>query len=456
MTEYCSADTIETVSTLLAGPQWPEKEFVHSGATFAKVYAMASWLRTTLDAPQYRGKPVCLAAENKALIAAALLASLAGGPSLLLPYAFSRASLVRMQETIAYTVAITDAARAFPSGVNCLCPPETLAGGQLEATQPDLDSELLHLFTGGSTGTPQLWTKTGMNILAETISLARHFKVNSSDCIVATISPYHIYGLLFSIALPLVSGASVLATTPSFPDEIATAVRDSKATILTAAPPHYRALREKELKATDLRWAFSSAGILELEDNVAFQQHNALGIVEIYGSTETGGIAFRNRSIGEESFTAFPPIDWKIQEELLAVRSTYISPEVSLDNDGFFLTADRVEKNGENRFEFLGRADSITKVGGKRVDLREITVCIKSVPEVKDCVVLSLPDNGGRENRVVALVQGDGVDVDAIRKRIANTLEPYARPRLIKVIDEIPMTGNSKYDHQAIVRLLTT
>lgn len=444
------------IKDILARPAFPDKEFVRSGATFAEVYAMAARLRAALADPKYQGAGVCLAAENRALLAAALLASLAGGPTLLLPYAFSPQALARLRQITGYTCAISDGGLEFPEGIEILGPPS----GAPAASHPDIhgtpESELLKIFTGGSTGTPLVWSKTGMNLFAEGFFLADQFAVAENDCIVATISPYHIYGLLFSVILPLVSSATVLAESPSFPGEIIDAVQGNKATILTAVPAHYRALRGRKLQTASLRLAFSSAGMLDAADNDDFQRQNNIGIVEVYGSTETGGIATRNRSLGEEHFTAFPTVDWRIKEQLLTVRSPYISPDVPLEKDGFVITADRVEDFGNNSFALKGRADAVTKVGGKRVDLEEVSSLIKQQAGVTDCVVMALPESGGREHRIAALIQGREFDLDTIRQKLAASLEPYALPRLIKTVDRIPLNKNGKYDRTSIVRLFAS
>ncbi len=439
------------LEALVRGPKFPEREFVRSGRSFAEVYAMAARFRAMLDSGE-RATPVCLGGEDKAVMAAALLASLGGGPELLLPYGFSARALARMQQVTGFTTAIADVDRDFPGDVQVLGPdPEHSADSSILST-PNVQAGLLRIFTGGSTGSPQIWAKTVENIFFEALFLARHFSITGQDCILATISPYHIYGLLFSVVLPLVSGATVIADTPFFPGEIAGAVREQGATILAAVPAHYRALREKKIEGSRLRLAVSSAGMLAETDNQAFFNRNGVGVVEVYGSTETGGIATRNRSLGENYFTAFPTVDWKIIKSCLGVRSPYISPDLALNGDGFFITADRVEACSSG-FLLKGRADSVTKVGGKRVDLEEIRMLIREQEDVVDCVVLSLPEPGGREHLIAALIQGQAVDTDLIKKILADRLEPYALPRVIKTIDRIPLKENGKYDRQAIERL---
>ncbi len=447
----------KAMNELLQGPKFPNREFVQ-GITFGEVYAMAAQLRAVMG--ERRPKQyVCLAAESKAVMAAALLASLSGGPPLLLPYSFSAAALDQLHEATDFSMVISYSSREFPGNVRVIRiePPEEMEPEMMKipvGPEASLRAELLKIFTGGTTGSPQLWSKTAENLFGEAFFLAQHFKVTNKDCILATVPPYHIYGLLFSVVLPLVSSATVVAATPSFPAEIMEAAEEHEVTILASVPVHYRVLRDKKLSEEDtLRLAFSSAGMLDADDNLAFCKANGVGVVEVYGSTETGGIATRNRSRKEEFFTAFPTISWKIVEDRLAVRSPYVSPDLPVDKEGFFLAGDRVEAHGK-QFSLLGRADSVTKVGGKRVDLEEITRLIKAEAGVTDCVVMALPETGGREHRIGALIQGENADTEAIRKKLAETLEPYALPRKLKKVEQLPMTQNGKYDLPAIMQLL--
>ena len=105
------------IRRLLKGPADPEKEFVSGGATFAEVYGMAADLRSAFAGPENQKTPVCLAADNRAIIAAALLASLAGGPPLLLPYSFSGKTLEDARRASGFTTAIADIRRDFPEDV---------------------------------------------------------------------------------------------------------------------------------------------------------------------------------------------------------------------------------------------------------------------------------------------------------------------------------------------------
>ncbi len=90
------------------------------------------------------------------------------------------------------------------------------------------------------------------------------------------------------------------------------------------------------------------------------------------------------------------------------------------------------------------------------MDLEEVRAIIKKVPGVSDSVVLALPDPGGREHRIAALVQGAGVDMALLRQTLADSLEFYALPRVLKTVGQIPLQDNGKYDRNAIIGLLET
>ncbi len=445
------------LSRLLQGPKNPAREFMSGGARFGDVYAMASSFCAQFAEVENRDVPICLAAESRGVIAAALLAALASGRVLVLPHSFSARALRQMQDLTGFTAAIVDVERQLSYGTQMLTAESGGAAQPLPHTDCSVDAELLQLFTGGSTGAPKIWSKTAANIFGEALFMASRYGICDGDRIAASITPYHIYGLLFSVVIPLVASATVLAETPSFPAEIADCVQKESATVLASVPAHYRALRGRETGAS-LRLAFSSAGMLAEEDNESFCANSGVGIVEVYGSTETGGLATRNRSRGEHYFSPLDAVQWQIREERLHVRSPFVSPDVPVNKDGWFLSGDKVRLQGKENsmFSLHGRADAITKVGGERVDLDEIRDLLQKMEEIDECVVVPLAEKTGRGIRIAALVRGDTVDLEQIKHILSVSLEPAALPKIIKSVPQIPVSPNGKYDRDAIVQLLTS
>jgi acyl-coenzyme A synthetase/AMP-(fatty) acid ligase len=282
--------------------------------------------------------------------------------------------------------------------------------------------------------------------------MAERFAVSMEDRILATTVPYHIYGLLFAVLVPLVADAGLVPEVAPFPHDMAAALARHKTTIFAGVPMHYRVLRGVTPACPSLRLAISSAGRLDPDDGADFFRRSGVGVTEIYGATETGGVATRNRALGETALTPLSSVTSRIAGERLLVRSPYLSPNLETDAAGFYQTGDRVHEEEGGGFVLLGRADGIVKVGGKRVDLEGVQACLQNLPGVRDALVLALPSAKGRENEIAAVVEGD-VDMSAIRRALAGKVEPYALPRRMLKVAHIPMSAAGKYDRQAAAAL---
>ncbi len=448
------ADIAALIQDVVAGPARPERQFIVGGETFADLYDMACRIRTSLDGQATPGKPVCLCSDDRALVTATALAALAGGPAVILPYARSEQALEETRQAIDFDVAVVDGPHPLPAGVSAL-DRQTVA-----ATQPDPrimrpgkpDDQWIFLFTGGSTGLPKIWTKTPFNLLGESAFLVQEFNVTEADVILATVPSYHIYGLLYSVLVPLLASARVCRPTPTFPSEITTLLNQTEASILISIPAHYRALRNHRADRHNLRIAFSSGGALAPEDDLAFFESTRVPVTEVYGSTETGGIALRCRAAGRPGLTPYSCLDWRVEDDALLVRSRFLSRELETDAAGFYRTADRAEPDDDQGFNLLGRSDGIVKVAGKRVDLLSIQQVLKRIPGVDDAYVFAKKTDQGRENVILALVAGD-VAEPILRETLQQRFEPYAVPRMIKIVAEIPVSSVGKVNRTEIEQL---
>jgi acyl-coenzyme A synthetase/AMP-(fatty) acid ligase len=452
---YFSSEAQQLLESLTSAPQRPQHPFLVETLTFKELFALKDDIRIQGLKDLGPGETTCLCAENRAYITAALLAALRQGSPLMLPYAFSRETLVAGWQSLPYSHALTEIPCELPEKVKALSWPQTRSQS---FTTPvpgaiDWDSPWLYLFTGGSTGTPRIWSKTPRNLLMEALNITRTFGITPDDVILSTVPSNHIYGLLYSILLPLVSGASVSLRTPSFPLEIAQSLEKTKATVLVSIPAHYRGMNQVSRIRHNVRIAFSSAGALMESDGLEFYRHTGIAITEIYGSTETGGIAQRTRPQGQTGFYPFDCVNVQIHNEHLGVRSDFLSLELDRNEAGYFETADRAAWQEDSAgFAILGRSDGIIKVGGKRVDLAMTRETLMAVEGVRDVYVFSLPVQTGRENEIVALVEGQ-VEADRLIETASLHLPSYARPRMVKVTHQIPISSTGKYNREAINRL---
>lgn len=426
-------------------------EFTYSGYSYGEVFDLAAGIQHALS--KQRGeKTLCLATENKAVIAACILASLAGACRLTLPYSFSAQALAEMHEATGFNTAVADHPEEIPAGVETIIPLPRPAGDVAPSGIRQPDEPFLYLFTGGSTGRPKKWSKSPRNLFTEAFYLQEKFGLTENDLFLATVPPYHIYGLLFSVLVPFIARARLLPDIYTFPQEIISTINKHKATVLVSVPIHYRVLKTDNLETPSLKAAFSSSGVLDRSDALYFYGKTGLGITEIYGSTETGGIATRSADENNESWKPFDIVNWKITGGRLAVRSGLVSPEIIRDNEGYCLTGDDAGECGDGRFILLGRTDGIVKVAGKRVDLASVQEKIKELPQVHDAAVIALPAEKGREN-VIAAVVACKLTEDQLRKLLIEKLEPYAIPRRIKIVPAVMRTATGKIDRRRIEQL---
>ena len=207
------------ITRLLAGPDRPGQAFTMPGLNYGELYQLARKIKYFFDNQPEKEASVCLCTDDRGIMAAAMLASLAGGPPLLIPHALSSAALLEMHQATDFSLTIASSADLLPSGVTAIDldtltdEVETLASDD----EPDPVRPWVFLFTGGSTGAPRMWSKTATNLLGEVGYLVNRFEVTQNDRILATVPATHIYGMLYSLLTPLVASAGWWARRPLFP-----------------------------------------------------------------------------------------------------------------------------------------------------------------------------------------------------------------------------------------------
>lgn len=299
----------------------------------------------------------------------------------------------------------------------------------------------ISFFTSGSTGEPKLISKALAQLLVEVENLQWHFSstIKADAVVVSTVPHHHIYGLLFRLLWPLWSGRSVYQTPIHYIEQLAELL-NHHAVLLIASPAHLSRFDDLSLlkgKPHVVDSIFSSGGPLADHLPAVYQQAIAVTPLEIFGSTETGGIAYRQRSDGSGHWQAFRGIELQTDtEQKLAIRSPYLSPE------HWFQTQDRVRLSDARQFELLGRADRVVKIEEKRLSLPELEAYAMQHSAVHQAVaaVLSLA-----KPQLVLLVQltesGRSMLKSAGKLRMGQQLKAH----LLKRFDAVLMPKKIRY-----------
>jgi acyl-coenzyme A synthetase/AMP-(fatty) acid ligase/3-hydroxymyristoyl/3-hydroxydecanoyl-(acyl carrier protein) dehydratase len=334
-----------------------------------------------------------------------------------------------------------------------------------DTTPLDENFAALVVHTSGTTGVAQAIPKRLTQLSSEVATLESLFGSALGDAtIVATVSHQHIYGLLFKVLWPLMAGRAVHARMQNFPEELLKLMARNPCA-LVASPAYLKRLPDHlEWSAVaGLRAVFSSGGPLSAE--VAQHTGKLLGRipVEIYGSSETGGIAWRQRSgSSDESWLPLPGVAWRItaDEHLLEVRSPHLA------DDNWLRMADCIEAHGDQRFMLSGRSDRIVKIEEKRISLNAIESLLSASELVSSARVLLCDEVAGQRQRLAAFIvlSPQGRDLlDETGKRALNqqlrdllqdTIEPVAWPRRWRYLQQMPTDAQGKTTRALLLALL--
>jgi acyl-CoA synthetase (AMP-forming)/AMP-acid ligase II/3-hydroxymyristoyl/3-hydroxydecanoyl-(acyl carrier protein) dehydratase len=305
-----------------------------------------------------------------------------------------------------------------------------------------LDEDVVLVTTSGSTGTPQSHPKTLGQLLDEVASHASLFSIGPGARILATAPPHHIYGLLWGILLPLRAGAAFLRHGALHLEAVVDAVVRLGATHIVSVPAHLRALADAAALPAVER-VFSSSAPLPPETSRRLSEAG-WPITEIFGSTETGGIAWRPASDGP--WRAFPGVRVAFGEGgRLEVDGPFLHPREMRP----YVTGD-LARAVPGGFELLGRADRVVKSGGKRVSLAEIEERARGLAGVTDAAALGREADGIRGQEIWLAVAGEGITPEAVRRELGRWLDPLAMPRRIRVLAALPRGATGKPSHASL------
>lgn len=262
----------------------------------------------------------------------------------------------------------------------------------------------LILFTSGSSGVPVAIDKRLTQLAAEVRGLQQQFGDALDDAAVcATVSHQHIYGLLFVVLWPLAAGRPFVARRLSYPEEMAGQLGPAPS-VLVSSPAHLKRLPDTldwHTARSGLRAVFSSGGVLPAEAVEACLTLLQCSPVEVFGSSETGGIAWRQRAVHGECWQALPGVAWRCEGGVLEVRSPHVG------QCDWFTTSDRAEPDGTG-FMLHGRVDRVAKIEEKRVSLSAIERALCDMSEIEDARVVVLGAPGAQRLGAVVVPSASG------------------------------------------------
>lgn len=174
---------------------------------------------------------------------------------------------------------------------------------------------------------------------------------------------------------------------------------------------------------------------------------------QTYGLTELGILSTRSKdSHSDWVMIGGEGIETKVVNNILYIRTRcamlgYLNAKSPFTDDGWYITGDRVEVDGDY-FRILGRESEIINVGGEKVYPVEVESALLEMDNVRDVLVQG-KSNPVTGHIVMALfVLEKPEDQRALQSRVYNhcrdRLEPFKIPKLIKISDQEFVGGRLK------------
>lgn len=393
---------------------------------------------------QQEGERWALCFENSYLFIVALLAALHAGKTPVIP-GHSRVSLLAEQQAL-FNGVLSDQSLDF-AGRLLVVTPSDCSLSDWTPLPAIAEGSYVELFTSGSTGAPRQVIKPVASLDREARMLAARFGERLSGCrVVASVVPQHLYGLTFRIVLPMTLGLPLHAAMLYYAEQLA-ALPPTHRYIFISSPAFLKRL-DTALTPPPVAMVLSAGGVLPWEE--VSETHRWLNIWpdEIYGSTETGIIAWRHRDADARPWLPFPGVKLIPEAEACRVTSPLIPEPAGL------LLDDILHFDDNGLFRLAGRRGRVVKIEEKRISLNEVEQRLLALEGI--CEAAALPvSRGGRQGVGVLLVlndearqrwqqQGSKMQEFAWRRALLPWLEPVAIPRYWRIIDEMPVNSMNK------------
>lgn len=304
----------------------------------------------------------------------------------------------------------------------------------------------VRLFTSGSTGEPKAIDKSAAQLLGEARVLASTFDLAGRRILCAV--PFgHVYGLLFGVLVPLVADATIIASAPLHAEAVRATIEQHGVDVLCTTPAQLRSFAVLDRGALDrVRTVFSSGAPLPGDTATMLRERHGIAVIEVLGSSETGGIATRTHDDTDPRWQPLPGVLVDADDDgRMIVRAPWAQ-----GIDVPTRTEDRItlETNG---FVHRGRMDDVVKVAGRRVALGDMVARTLEAPGVDDAAASVLPATDGR-GVMIGLAVATTHDATFVREHLARWFEPSVIPRVLVCV---PTLGRDATGKLPLARLQT-
>jgi acyl-coenzyme A synthetase/AMP-(fatty) acid ligase len=300
------------------------------------------------------------------------------------------------------------------------------------------------VFTSGSTGEPvpyrKTWGSLARSALAEIERL--DLRARPGMVVLGTVPPQHSYGLESTVLMVMQGGLALHTRRPLLPADVRAELASlPRPRALVTTPVHLRALLAEpdDLPPADLLLCATAP----LSPQLAARAEARLlaPLHEIYGCTESGGIASR-RTVESNEWCAMKRVTMRADGNGAWVKGGHVETEV--------LLADVIELRGRGRFLLHGRTADLVNIAGKRTSLAHLNYHLNSIEGVRDGVFVVPEQAGEAVTRLIAYVVAPGLTPEALLSALRQRIDAAFLPRPLRFVETLPRNETGKLPQLAL------
>ena len=327
-------------------------------------------------------------------------------------------------------------------------------------------------YTSGTTGKPKGAALTQKNVVSGMKALEQAWRLSKDDIFLLTLPLYHIHGIGVALLTSLDVGNFTILTKKFAAEEVPETIQKRKVTLFMGVPTMYFKLLEIEnLERYDLSsMRLFVSGSAPLSAELFCKLKKALGheILERAGMSESM-MNFSNpydgKRIPGSVGPCLPGVKVKItdknyknvpvdKEGEILIKGPNVfygywrKPELNREifRNGWFVTGDlgKIDKNG--CVYILGRSKDMIISGGINIYPREIEDVIESMPQVRECAVVGVPDKefGESVKAYIVLNSGSKLKEDDVIDYCKEKLASFKKPKYVEFLDALPKNTMGK------------
>lgn len=312
--------------------------------------------------------------------------------------------------------------------------------------------DTLRFSTSGSTGQPKFITHQLDHLLQEVQYWTSTLPAPQE--ILCTVPSHHIYGFIFSVLLPLTwrklnPKLTVTDFRQAMPNSLAG--QRNGTTLLIGFPDYWRTLVQFNIEIPDNIIAISSTAPCPVNLANDLQQLGLKRLIQIYGSSETAGIGWRETAEGPYQLLPYwQPSPQPAPTHLISIPSTShtSTSSVSSENGEKYPLQDELIWQDEKTFIMGGRLDHAVQVGGLNVYPNHVANMLKQIDGIENASVRLMRPEEGERLKAFVVTQVPKAEYGALKARIdrfcEQHLQPMERPKRIAMGNDLPKSSLGK------------